>query len=254
MSMSIRSGFRVGEATVPPRKRRRFDLTFSGPYFAGLLALTALAFWPTYLSRLASNTAYTHLHAFTATFWILLLIAQPSAVRSGNLAWHRTVGQVSYGLAPLLVLTVILLAHSRIAGLGAAEFAGQSYVLYLQLSLATMFALCYAMAMVNRRTTALHARFMVCTAFPLIDPVVVRLLLWAEPNPGWNYEWLTFGITDLVILALIWMERDARRGRWVFPAMLPVFVLSQMPALLGFTRTAPWQAFSHWFADLPLTR
>src|SRR5687767_739167 len=45
----------------------------------------------------------------------------------------------------------------------------------------------------------------------------------------------------------------SRTGRTVFPAMLAVFVLSQIPALFELTATAPWQAFARWFGALPLT-
>ena len=129
----------------------------------------------------------------------------------------------------------------------------QTYVLYLQLSLAAVFGLSYGLGVATRRTIAWHARFMVCTAFTLIDPVVIRLMFWAEPSPTWNYQWFTFGLTDLVIAALIYLERDSRIGRRIFPAMLGVFMLSQAPALLGFTEAPSWQAFARWFVALPLT-
>lgn len=230
-----------------------FDPADAGPWFLGLLVLAAVAFWPSYLSQLGASTAYTHLHAFTATLWILMLIAQPVAVRTRRMSLHRALGRASYAVVPVVLLSVILLAHSRIAGLEGGAFAGQSYLLYMQVSLAAMFGLCYALALLNRRNMAVHARFMICTAFTLVDPIVVRLLLRADPTPDWNYQWLTFALTDLVILGLVWLERNARGGRWVFPVMLPVFVLSQAPPLLGLTGTRWWQAFARWFAGLPLT-
>jgi uncharacterized membrane protein YozB (DUF420 family) len=212
-----------------------------------------VAFWPSYLSQLGANGAYTHLHATLATLWILLLIAQPTLIRRRRRNWHRALGRVSYGLAPLVVVSIILLARSRIAGLAGEAFASQTYVLYLQVSLVTLFGLSYALAVLTRRNTALHARFMICTGFTLIDPVVIRLMIWADSAPSWNYQWFTFGLTDLIILSLIWVERDARRGRWVFPTMLSVFVLSQLPAVLQMTHAPWWQAFSRWFAALSLT-
>ena len=75
-------------------------------------------------------------------------------------------------------------------------------------------------------------------------------LLWIDPAPSFNYQWLTFGLTDLILLALIWLERHNRAGRGVFPAMLLVFVAAQAPALLGLTDGALWQGFARWFAAL----
>jgi hypothetical protein len=213
-----------------------------------------VAYWPTYFSRVLSADHYTHLHASLAALWILMLAAQPTLVRMKRLALHRLLGAFSYVLAPLIVVSILLLAHSRIKGLGGEAYAIQTYILYLQVSLTALFGLSYALAIYQRRAVALHARFMLCTAFTLIDPVVIRLMFWAgSRTPTWNYQWVTFGLTDLVILALIFLERRAKSGRRVFPAMLAVFVLAQLPALFGLTNTGPWQAFARWFAALPLT-
>jgi hypothetical protein len=229
------------------------DPARSGPYFAGLLLLALISFWPSYLSQLGAQSAYTHLHAFLAAVWMVMLIAQPILIRRGRRDYHRAIGRISYGLVPLILVSMTLLAHSRIARIALDAYALQTYVLYLQVSLIMVFGLCYTAAIVTRRDMAVHARFMICTGFTLIDPVVIRLMFWIHDSPTWNYQWFTFGLTDLVIVTLIWLERGARRGRWVFPAMLVVFVASQLPALVSLTNTAAWQAFARWFASLPLT-
>lgn len=66
----------------------------------------------------------------------------------------------------------------------------------------------------------------------------------------WNYQWLTFGVTDLILVILIGLERSNRAGRGVFPAMLGVLVATQLPALLGWTNGPMWQAFSLGFASI----
>ena len=241
------------ETVVKKPVRVLLDPARSGPYFAGLLLLALIAFWPSYLSQLGAQSAYTHLHALLATAWLLMLVAQPILIRRRRRDYHRALGQVSYGLVPLILISVILLAHSRIAGTTRAAFASQTYFLYLQLSLITVFGLCYAFAVVTRRNMPLHARFVIGTGFSLIDPVVMRIMLWIQDSPSWNYQWFTFGLTDLVILTLVWFDRDARKGRWVFPGMLVAFVPSQLPALLGWTNAPEWQRFAEWFAALPLT-
>jgi hypothetical protein len=233
---------------------RTFHLAASGPFFASLLALAMITFWPTYVSLPPSaNSPYTHFHAMVATLWVLLLIAQPMLIRSGRVRTHRALGKVSWGLAPVFVIAVVLLAHNRISGLEGPAFQMQSFILYLQISLTCVFALSYGLAMATRKSMVHHARFMVCTGLTLIDPVVIRLLLWIDRTPDWNYWWLTFGLTDLVLLVLIWLERNARRGRGVFPAMLVVFVVAQIPALFQLTGQAWWQSFARWFVALPLT-
>ncbi len=233
---------------------RSTDLARSGPLFAGLLAVALLAFWPSYLSRLPNaGSVYTHLHAISATLWVLLLIAQPTLIRLRRPALHRALGRLSFVLAPALVVCVLLLAHQHLQGKTGDALALQIYILYLQLSLAALFLLCYLLALATRRHMALHARFMVGTGLTLIDPVVIRLMFWVDHMPTWNYQWFTFGLTDLVLVLLIARERrHAGAGRRVFPLLLGLFVLAQAPALFGLTETAPWQAFARWFAALPL--
>ena len=233
---------------------RPTDFSRSGPYFAGLFLVALVAFWPTYLSLAPSaSSAYTHLHALTAAAWMLMLVAQPLAIRVRRIRLHRLMGQASYALAPLMLVSMVLLAHSRIRGLEGEAYGAQTYILYLQLSLGMLFGISYALAIYWRRPAALHARFMVCTALTLIDPVVIRLLLWANPMPSWNYQWLTFGLTDAVFVVVIWLDRRSRVGRKVFPVMLGLFMMAQAPALLGLTNKPAWQAFARWFAALPLT-
>ena len=58
------------------------SLADSGRWFALLFAGALVAFWPSYLSRVSALNAYTHFHALTAALWMLLLVAQPIAIRT----------------------------------------------------------------------------------------------------------------------------------------------------------------------------
>ena len=186
------------------------------PYLAALFLVALLAFWPTYLSLSPSaSSAYTHLHAMTAALWMLILVAQPALIKTRRLALHRAIGKASYFLAPLMIVgSIRLLANNRIPIAPADAYAIQTYVLYLQLSLAVLFAGLYALAVWVRRNTAFHARLMVCTALTLVDPVLIRLAFWAQPSPTWNYQWATFGLTDLALLGMIWLDRRYPPGRY----------------------------------------
>src|SRR5262245_48969713 len=93
--------------------QRSVSFTNSAPYFIALLLVAGVAFWPSYLSRPTSVSGYTHLHAITATAWMLMLVVQPLAIRNRRLGWHRALGRASYAVAPLVVISMVLLAHSR---------------------------------------------------------------------------------------------------------------------------------------------
>jgi hypothetical protein len=226
------------------------DFSRAAPWLGGLLLLALLAFWPSYLSVLSDQQAYTHAHALTATLWMLLLILQPLAIRQRRHALHRWLGRSSYVLAPLVILSIALLAQQRIAQASGPGYAIQTYILYLQVSLGLAFALFWSAAIAYRRVAPVHARFMLGTAITLIDPILIRLMFWVDPSPDWNYQWLTFGLTDALLLVLIWHERHLSRARWVFPTILVVLVALQLPALMGWTDAAAWQAFARAVAEL----
>ena len=230
---------------------RPLTLVQSAPYFATLLVVALIAFWPTYLSRVTSASGYTHLHALTATSWMLLLIAQPALVHARRLDVHRLLGRASYVIAPLVVVSMVLLAHRNTSNVGLSDIDRLS--VFVPLSLAVLFGLSYGLAIVTRRTMSLHARFMVCTGLTLVDPVGVRLLFWANPTSSWPYQWATFALTDLIFLALIWRERQMRTARLVFPVMLGLFALAQAIFVFHWFETPMWENFVRWFLALDLT-
>lgn len=226
----------------------------SGYVFAALTALAIAAFWPRYLSRsFADIDVLTHLHALAMTAWCGLLIAQPFLIRGERRSLHRALGRLSYGLVPFLLAVSLLLAHSRFRVLDDATFAVEAPFLYLPLSSIAVFGLSYGLAVAWRRKPALHARFMVCTALTLVDPVVGRLMAFYLPpfESSLTYQAITFVGVDVVVLALL--LRDPRELRWAFGVMLAAFLPVQV---LWFTwvQSDGWRVFAHWFRTLPLTR
>ncbi len=53
----------------------RLDPAKSGPFFAGMLLIALISFWPSYLSQLGAQSAYTHLHASLAAYILWLQVS-----------------------------------------------------------------------------------------------------------------------------------------------------------------------------------
>jgi hypothetical protein len=230
------------------------NLSRSPPYLTALLAVALVAFWPSYLSLgISGSPNYVHWHAGTCVFWMLLLIVQPILISRRRMDMHRRIGKSSYVVAPALIVSVALLAHYRINAVSPNDYAIQTYILYLQISLGVVFGVFYALAIAYRHATPVHARFMVCTALTLIDPIMARIVPWIAPEIVPLSQWISFAVTDSIVIALIWMERRSSAGRGVFPIALAVLLLAQLPALFGFDRSESWQHFARWFASLPVT-
>ncbi|GMR01248.1 MAG: hypothetical protein BMS9Abin19_0616 [Gammaproteobacteria bacterium] len=224
----------------------------SGYYFIVLLFLAIIGFWESYFSKLFGEIdSYKHFHAITMLLWIGMLITQAFLIRFKKWSLHKFIGRFSYGLVPVLIISLVLLAHSQITIHDFGITYSRLYILFLQLSLLAIFMTAYGLAIFYRKSPNQHARYMICTSLTLIDPAVARIPLDLPPLP-FSYQVLTFGITDLILLTLIIMERNRTNGREVFPVMLGIFVVFQ-GLNLTWTDSAVWDNFSLWFARLPLS-
>jgi len=229
----------------------------SGYYFIGLLFLALIGFWDSYFSKIFSDmlfsdiNGYKHFHAVTMLLWIGLLITQPFLIKYRKYSLHKNLGEFSYALVPVLIVSLVLLAHSQITIRDFGITYARLYILFLQLSLLFIFIVAYALAIIYRKTPYLHARYMIATSLTLIDPAVARIPL-NIPSLPFDYQVLTFALTDIVLLILIFMERKQKNGRVVFPVMLLLFLVFQV-INLTLTDHIVWDVFSLWFANLPLT-
>ena len=231
------------------KTKLRFDI--SGYYFIGLVGLVILGFWPTYFAKFFNGSAdftfYFHFHAAILTIWLLLLIIQPILIRKKELSIHRFNGKLSYFLFPLVYLSVILLAHSR------HEIDEKNLDIRLLVPFKDLLILgtAYFIAIRYRHNIDLHARGMIVTGIAFIEPALVRFIRYAIiPSPTANY--LTILILYSLLIGLIIRERNQKRGRWVFPLILGLYVIVHTIVIFK-VHIGPWESFSKWFINLPLT-
>jgi len=148
----------------------------------------------------------------------------------------------------------ILVAHRSVARMDADEFAREGRFVYLPLAMAAIFAGALVLAVVWRRTPALHGRFMAATALPLLDPLFARLLFrYAPPLPDESlYQVPAFALSTAILSALYASLPATTQGRPTFA----YFALGATAIFAGYfvvPYTSAWQAFATWFRALPLT-
>lgn len=162
--------------------------------FVGILIVSFLGFNKTYFGlfpRFEGTTFVVHFHVFTIMSWFALLIAQPLLIRSKHLALHKKLGQFSYLLVILIVFGFGLimnqgqLKHKDTGLFAATLFDGVLFILF------------YGLGIFYRKNTAYHARFMILSALPFINPSIGRLISPAVSLP------IELGI----ILTLLLIER-----------------------------------------------
>jgi hypothetical protein len=232
------------------------QLLLAAPGYSLLLLLAVSAFWEGYLAvPKATIGGWVHFHAATATLWMLLLVAQPLAIRGGHYELHRRLGRLSPALALLVIAGFIGLTHSQLQGKTGSEFAIDAYFGYVRLVIVSLFIATYALGWRNRRNPPVHARYMICTGLSVIDPIFHRIAARAMDFADHNYQVLTFGIVYAILVAFIFAERKATTGRHVFPAVLAAYVIGGLPLLFDFYEWGPvwtaWKAAVAWFAQLP---
>lgn len=216
-----------------------------------LLPYMVAGFWPSYFAKLGEVNARMHLHGGLMVLWCVLLVSQSWLMRGGNRRAHRAFGQVSYVLVPAIVVSTILMGHAGVAKVLPQIPVDILYFLYVQVALLGYFALAYALAMANRRRPLVHARYMICTAMPMLDPIGARLLYNTMEVGFPAGQLITYGITDAILLALAFWEWKRGTGSRVFLGMLAVLVLVQAPTFFLYKLPA-WHAFATWFGGLPL--
>jgi len=230
-------------------------------WFAAFFVFALWAFWPSYYSRIGETTEPRfHTHGLAMTAWCLLLISSAYLIRTNRRAAHRKLGTLSYVLAPLVVAATVNLIHYRMKGGGTLPDIGL-YQMALMVNGALAFAALYALAMLTRRTTALHARFMVCTVFPLFTPATDRWIYAHWPAlttlvPAIGGVPLVqiygFALADALLIALIVWDWRAKRLVSAFPTALGVLALYHA-SVLTLYRFDFWRAFADWFRGLPLS-
>lgn len=222
---------------------------------AGVLLLLAVpAFWPDYLVRLRAADPYTHAHATLGTLWLLALVVQPLLIRARQMRLHRSIGRLAGAGGIAFLISGVLLTHYRASRMAEAAFERDGHFFYLPLLMSAIFAAALALGLAWRRVMAVHARFMVCTALALVDPVLARLLhFYAPPLPAaFLYQLPAFAI---IIGSLLLLQRGLPRaspGRRSFG----VFAVAVTTGLLLYFLTpysAAWLDVLRWFRALPLT-
>jgi len=233
--------------------------SFSARFFVVFLALTVWAFWPSYFARLfEQHNLWFHAHGIVLALWLAMLVAQAQLIRTQRRSLHRQLGKLSYVVAPAVVVITTVFIHQRVsgavAGLSSLPPMALHFLALTLLSLA-VFAVFYGLAIARRRDSQTHARWMLCTVFPLVTPVTDRLigahlrpLVGIVPRIDGNpiLPTVGFALADLILLALSWWDWRVHRRLDVFPVALGILFVYHL-GTLTLHRVPLWNAFCVWF-------
>jgi len=193
--------------------------------------------------------------------WLLLLTGQAWLIRTRRYAWHRRVGRSTYVVVPLILVMTVLLAHQTLTRKPEITTLDARFEIYDLLQVAG-FGLAWALALVYRRRTPLHVRFMVSTVLAMGSAILFRIILsWFAWVPGLSvaddpanidHAAATNGAVLLLVLsgliAMDWRLGIKRSPFW----LVTVTTLIIHVGFFTFTMSDWWMALVRWFASLPL--
>ena len=227
---------------------------YPGIYLTGILlfALSIIAFWPVYFSKLGQVRFTLHLHSILAILWILLLITQSWLAKNLAFSRHKLVGKLTYIVAPLFILFSFILFHDFMNS--DTTFSKQlgPRITFYDMSGMLYFTAAYILAVtVYKKKMQIHARLMISTIILMMFPVVSRVFLFYADfgmGPVQILE-LTIYIVDALVLLLIIM--DWRKGKIypVFPILFAVSIFQHFGFVYSDNWVA-WRNFLDWFSSL----
>jgi hypothetical protein len=220
---------------------------YFGLFFLCMLA----AFWTTYFTKLFTQENYRmHLHGIALILWCSMLVVQPYLIKTGKRKLHRLIGKFSYALVPVLLFTTYDLLRYRMNTLETVEYASVALVINALVA----FIILYGLAIYFRKNPALHARYMICTVFPMFTPVTDRIIsiYFPEMLPWFptlmgipNVPLFGFLLADIILIGLSIWDWKANRSLSVFPVALIILLIYHY-SFNYFYQYRFWQVFSDW--------
>lgn len=232
-----------------------FGIFNNSAFLFALIPVVAIwGFRVTYFTRPPETlSAYDHIHGLAMFGWIFILVMQSFLIRTNRRDIHRMMGKLSYLLAPLVIISTLVLANYRLNVRGLT--AEGMYLLELQIFILIQFTVFYTMAMRHRKKPTVHARWMICTAFTLLDPILARVILvnfMQVPFESGFIQYMTFGFIDLIVIALVFWDWKSHQRRDVFLPALILLLVTHL-CVFVFNGTPAWQSFATWYQSLPIS-
>lgn len=213
--------------------------------FIAVLLVAVAGFWKSYFGLLPGAGGWPvviHGHALVLLLWFGVLIAQPLLIRAKRLAEHRLLGRLSYGLVPLVLLSMLVATRSQfVRFIGQLSEHQNIADLFIPLSQTLLFAALYGLAMVYRRQPPAHLRYIVASSLIFLSPALGRVPdLWTGVLFSWTSLFISFLVPDLVLLGLLLY--DWRNGKNPRPYLVSLgLLLASHLGWLLLPDTVAWQ-------------
>ena len=212
-----------------------------------LVPLIIIGFYKTYFSVFFAPTpSLVHIHFAFMMMWAAMLVIQPLLIRYKKLPLHRLIGKISYAVVPLLLITgYFMIGYSYDRAIKATtdwvnsgkEYISPSEILQIgadSVRITIIYLIWlgtfYFLSIKNRRTTSVHARYMVAASLTMIGPTVDRIIgiYFFEKFFGViPAEYFSYLLQDLILAGLlIYDYRKGKPTRTLWTCLL-IYIIGQ---------------------------
>lgn len=165
-------------------------------------------------SSFAAPPVY-HVHAAFFFGWVALYLVQTTAIATGAVGLHRTLGWVAVAWIPAMLVAGALVVRQSLTSHGGPPFFDTREFLFGNAAGLGYFAAFAGAAIVLRRRTDWHRRLLFCAMASLTGPGFGRLL----PVPFMiPWAWWVSAVLAPALFPIAGMIRDRRRHGRVHPA------------------------------------
>jgi hypothetical protein len=200
--------------------------------FATILLIVIIGFYKSYFSGFPSFPNIKmihHVHGGFFLLWMALLFIQPILIARVKIGLHRKLGKLSYILVPLILLSAHFVARNQYlnelqAGTVHSAVAGQMLPFMEML----VFCILYILAILNRRQTDKHMRYMIMTSLLFIVPGMGRILIGSLNFPFTTGILCSYLLGDLILAGLIIGDLVNKRPYRAYLVGGAIMVVSQI--------------------------
>jgi hypothetical protein len=230
-----------------------YDVTAKAFFIAMvfLFILLQVAFHPTYLQYFPGFKSFSwihHTHGALMVSWVIMLVVQPYLIYKGKYKMHRLIGRISYFIAPLMLISMFLVTRlNYLNSVGRVPFKDVAYIQALNYITPLIFLLFYSLAIIHKKETFKHKRYMIGTSFIMLTAVLNRLLqeIFGNIEP---YEFFIPLYLGVIVSAFL-LANDIFKKRNPLPYTIVTFVLFFNIIIFYARYTEVWQSIVLFVGD-----
>ena len=198
-----------------------------------LLVLVIAGFYKSYYGLFpdfnSSITVPMHFHAFVMSLYVILLIMQPFLIFYKKFETHRLLGKFSYVLVPVIIFSFFTMINKEYNDKLLHKITNAEFIefTFLNIGKLSLFAGFYLLAIIHKRNTAFHMRYMIATALVFVEPALTRAAyFWMNVDFMPSFL-VSFLLTDLILIALIYFDKRKQLNYKPYAVALTGFMLYQ---------------------------